>query len=669
MEKNRLLFLTWLFSLLSLMPSFAAPGDTTHVLVHDAVDMVWYQRYRASALFPAPGTDFHRVNMRFTLGCASGGCSDWDYTVLISVLHPTGALDSNVATIDTISTNPLIVDTTWNVFAVKERFELGRMITPYGAYMRTGTFGYSNAWTHELVYDVTDYQSLLHDSVEIEIFYQGWSSGFSATLDFDMIEGTPARNVKQLRNIYPQGGFTYRNSSTVEATNLPAVNVPIDQNMIGAALHVIPSGHGFNNSLNCAEFCNREYYVRIDGQTTHTQSMWRDDCGLNPIYPQGGTWLYDRANWCPGAKAWTYEHNLTSYLTAGQTQEFDINIQPYNIGGGQDAASYNWSTVLLEFDQYAHQYDVELMEILSPSTHEDHGRLNPACGRALVRIRNKGAQPLTSCVIEYGYDNATTFTYNWTGNLGMMESEVVELGLGGPGDWQQSQASDGFSARVYAPNGMPDEYALNDEARSQFEPTPTLSGNLRLNIRTNGVGQDTWWELKDNMGGVLYTGDGYANYQLINEDITLSPGCYHLRIYDRSKNGLSFFANNDGTGYARLYEQGNSVPTRSFNADFGTRIDYWFTVGMSIGEEENMAAPAIGFMPNPAEDYIDLIWWNEVDKIDLRILDVSGREVLTTSLTGLGAARLNIETLPEGVYLLQASSADGAHLVERLLVY
>ena len=246
---------------------------------------------------------------------------------------------------------------------------------------------------------------------------------------------------------------------------------------------------------------------------------------------------------------------------------------------------------------------------------------------------------------------------------------MAELGLGGPGDWQQSQASDGFSARVYEPNGMPDEYALNDEARSQFEPTPTLSGNLRLNIRTNGVGQDTWWELKDNMGGLLYTGDGYANYQLINEDITLSPGCYHLRIYDRSKNGLSFFANNDGTGYARLYEQGNSVPTRSFNADFGTRIDYWFTVGMSIGEEENMAAPAIGFMPNPAEDYIDLIWWNEVDKIDLRILDVSGREVLTTSLTGLGAARLNIETLPEGVYLLQASSADGAHLVERLLVY
>lgn len=666
MAKNNLV---WLFSLLTAFVLKAAPGDTTTVQVHQDVDMTWYVKYKEKALFPAPGTEFHRVNMKFTLGCASGGCSDWDYTVLIKILHPTGDLDSNVASIDTISTNPLVIDTTWNVFEVKEAFELGRMITPYGGYMASGAFGFSNSWRHELIYDVTDYQSLLRDSVEIEVFYQGWSSGFSASLEFDMIEGIPARRVAQLRNVYPQGGFSYRNSSTVEANSLPAVDMLIHEDMQYAALHVIPSGHGFNNSPNCAEFCQRNYYVWVEGQNIASQSMWRDDCGLNPIYPQGGTWLYDRANWCPGAKAWTYEHNISPYLTANQMQEIDLNIDPYNIAPGQDAASYNWSTVLLEFSEYTHDYDVELMEIISPSTREDNARLNPACGRAIVKIRNKGAQTLTNCVIEYGYDNATTFTYNWQGNLGMMESAEVELTLGGPGDWQQSQASDGFTARVYSPNGMPDENSLNDVAKSKFAPTPTHSGNLRVNIRTNGVGQDTWWEVKDISGGVLYSGDGYANYQFINEDITLSPGCYLLRIYDRSKNGLSFFANNDGTGYARLYEQGNSVPAKNFSADFGTRIDYWFTVDMTLSNEAQFQKEAIGFLPNPANDQIELIWSDESNVVEVRLFDMSGKELIHRSLEGIGSAILNIEQLPQGVYLLDAKSDAGSYMRERLIVY
>lgn len=647
----------------------AAPGDTNYVQVHQNVDMVWYERYKEKALFPPTGIDYHRVNMRFTLGCASGGCSDWDYTVLIKVLHPTGELDSNISSIDTISTNPLVVDTLWNVFEAKEAFELGRMITPYGGYMRTGGFGYDNNWSHELVYDVTDYQSLLRDSVEIEIFYQGWSSGFSADLKFEMIEGTPARSVTSLRNVYPQGGFTYRNSSTVEANNLPPVDMTMDATSQYAALHIIPSGHGFNNAQNCAEFCERDYLVRIDGQTTHTQPMWRDDCGLNPIYPQGGTWLYDRANWCPGGKAWTYEHDISSAISPGGTHEFNIDIESYNIPTGQDAASYNWSTVLLEFDNYAHQYDAELMEVLSPSTHEDHGRLNPACGRALVKIRNKGAQRLTSCTIEYGYDNATLHSFNWQGDLGMMEEEVVELSLGGPGDWQQSQSSNGFFARVVAPNGMPDEYGLNDEVHSQFVPTPVHNGALRLNIRTNGKGNETWWEVKDHTGALVQSGDGYQNYQFVNEDINLSPGCYHLLIHDRAENGLSFFANNDGTGYVRLYEQGNGSPLVVFLPDFGTRIDYWFTVGMGLGNETiQVPGSDIDVFPNPTEGRLFVNWADESEWCEIRLLDISGRLLKQERLMGLSSsAEWNLESLAAGAYLVEVTTAKGARIEKRII--
>lgn len=655
-----------------LMSGFllAGPGDTTKIQVHDETDMTWYVRYKEKALFPSLGTDYHRINMKFTLGCATGGCSDWDYTVLIRVLHRTGAIDSTFS-IDTISTNPIVIDTTWTPFDVIEPFEIGRMITPYGGYMARGDFGYDNSWEHEYIYDVTDYESILRDSVEIEVFYQGWSAGFSADLKFEMIEGVPARNVSKIQNVYPQGGFSFRNTNTVEANNLVPVDIQFEPTTQYAALHILPTGHGFDNAPNCAEFCERDYFVKIDGQTLFTQSMWRDDCGLNPIFPQGGTWIYDRANWCPGTKAWTYEHNISPYITGGQTQEIDVDLEPYTVSANDpQAPSYNWSTILLEFDGYAHQNDVELMEIISPSTHDEYTRINPACGNAILTIRNKGAQPLTSCVIEYGYENATIHSYTWQGNLGMMESEQVELSLGGPGDWQQSQPSNRFIARVSMPNGVQDEYALNDASVSHFEPTPIHAGNLRLNIRTNGAGSDTWWELKDHMGTVVNSGDGYNNYQFVNEDLNLTPGCYHLQVHDRSKNGLDFAWNNDGNGFVRLYEQGVNTPIKTFLPNFGTQIDYWFSVGIGLGADEiEMNSGLFGVQPNPAQSQLEIFWKDGSEQAEVKVIDVSGRQVLNLNAEGIGGAIIDVNQLPRGVYLLQAITSNGSFHRERIVLH
>ena len=62
----------------------------------------------------------------------------------------------------------------------------------------------------------------------------------------------------------------------------------------------------------------------------YTQEIWRDDCGEVALYPQGGTWVYDRANWCPGDKATTREHELTNFLSTGQTNLLDFDIYKAN---------------------------------------------------------------------------------------------------------------------------------------------------------------------------------------------------------------------------------------------------------------------------------------------------------------------------------------------------
>ena len=57
-----------------------------------------------------------------------------------------------------------------------------------------------------------------------------------------------------------------------------------------------PSGHGQDGEFTPGIF----YYLNIDGNTVGSNEMWKDDCGLNAIYPQGGTWIFNRVNLCPG---------------------------------------------------------------------------------------------------------------------------------------------------------------------------------------------------------------------------------------------------------------------------------------------------------------------------------------------------------------------------------
>ncbi|MDZ7848777.1 MAG: hypothetical protein U5L96_19735 [Owenweeksia sp.] len=47
---------------------------------------------------------------------------------------------------------------------------------------------------------------MLKDSVEMEIFYQGYSAGFSADVKFAFIEGDRPRDILKIESLYNGGG-------------------------------------------------------------------------------------------------------------------------------------------------------------------------------------------------------------------------------------------------------------------------------------------------------------------------------------------------------------------------------------------------------------------------------------------------------------------------------
>ncbi len=340
--------------------------------------------------------------------------------------------------------------------------------------------------------------------------------------------------------------------------------------------------------------------------------------------------------------------------------DLDIDIEPYTytVPAGQTPAGYNYSIQLI---QYAanHQNDVAMDRIISPSSDDEAARINPVCGHATVRIQNKGAQDLTSCVITYGIKGNATNSYNWSGNLKHMETEDVKLPFGADAsEWFPAGGNQYFEAYAGMPNGGADENGLNGFALSSFEAAPTYPTMFDFYLKTNLAASETHWTLKDVSDSVWYSGDNLSDNTVYNTSFDLDPGCYVLSIKDRDKDGLSFFNNNDGAGIIRLIGSAGTNFFKNLQANFGTELKQEFTVGYTIGTDtdEPVADLQFDIFPNPATSEIIInLPANVSQNISIKAFDLSGKLIFMKELNNVenGFPTLDISSLSPGNYLIE----------------
>lgn len=622
---------------------------------HDARDLVWNEAYDAYAHFPEGSESYGRIELLFTLGCASSGCSDWDYTVLLSL-------------VDTVS---------------GMEYDLGRCITPYGGYMRTGQKGFNNDWKRTFRYDVSDFSGLLRSRQKLRIYYDGWSSGFSGTLDFAFIEGTPTREVLGVEVLYYSGAseWSYNNSTDFESTRLPAKTVTLPTGTEHVRFRITPSGHGFDNNVFCAEFCERDYSLQIDGSERFRQSMWREDCGFNPVYPQAGTWLYDRANWCPGSEAWTYFHEV-ALDTSPLTWSVDLNVDAYTWTGTQ-TPSYILSAVMVRYGAFQHAVDAEIADVLEPNSDYAHARFNPSCGQPRIVLRNNGGDPLTSCTFSYGVEGGTMCYQDWTGNLAFGESEEVVLGNI---NWTGVDLSNPhFRVRVEQPNNTEDEVLWNNERRVSFDIVPLYDNRFVVWMRTNAQPTQNSWRIENDLGATVASRSTFDGPFTVHEDtVDLPNGCYRFILEDTEKDGLEFFANSDGTGIIR-FARVSSGFLASFDANFGTRLVHSFTTGLPLGNVNSSESCDVTGLPGyPVPDGSQaelLVWPNPVSEsgsvqwqvewlskglhgklshpLTVQLHNLNGEAIWTqhpVSLNGYWTGQIALQGITPGLYVLSAST-------------
>jgi len=295
-------------------------------------------------------------------------------------------------------------------FEIVNKWELGRFITPYG-------YGVDLGQGFTWVYDVSDFVQLLHDSVHITA--GNWQELLD--LKFLMIEGEPARDIIDIQEVY-YGRFNYTSPAVENELDERTFKISPDAEYL--KLNIFSTGHGFGGNLNCAEFCARNNRIKINGSNAFNEYFWRDNCDHNPLYPQGGTWIYDRANWCPGDKVNPYSYNLTPWVN-NDSISIDYDLQSYTWNGQGSMPYYRIAAYLVSYDDANFQNNASIIDIKSPNKRKEFGRLNPACGQSQIIIRNDGSDSLTSLEIEYGLVGGNSKIYNWTGSLAIAEQETV----------------------------------------------------------------------------------------------------------------------------------------------------------------------------------------------------------------------------------------------------
>jgi peptide-N-glycosidase F-like protein/concanavalin A-like lectin/glucanase superfamily protein/type IX secretion system substrate protein len=563
------------------------------------------------------------------------------------------ATDSTFVTPDSVMT--MVYYQWYKKFPQVKRYELARYITPYGNGLSLGT-----GWTW--TFDVSDYRTLLADSVHLE------AGNWQELLDvkFLMIEGTPPRDVVGIQNLW-NGGFNFGQPSDPIESHLQALNANIPSNAFNTRWKSRITGHGMDTPENCAEFCAKTHYFKVNGTQQFSKVVWRDNCDVNPLYPQGGTWVYDRANWCPGAEVWTYDWELTPFTTPGTSVNLDHDVQAYVNTGGWDY--YQIEDQLVSYGAPNFTLDAAIEDILSPSKDQMYLRYNPVCTSPVIRIKNTGSTTLTSLTITYGMNGAAPSVYNWTGSLAFMEIATVTLGT-----FNWAMGATDFTVTISNPNGGTDQYVYNNTKVNKYTYPPVMPSQFIVELRTNNYPSEDQYTLKDDAGTVIVSRNGatLSANTTYKDTVTLADGCYTFELTDSGEDGLQFWANTaQGTGYVRFKKVPTPVTLKSFGADFGGQIYYQFTVGLTSGVEDYILTDVntLNVYPNPSDGnvYIDVNLTAKQDGI-IEIIDVLGKRVYLHEFKGLTAESVeaDLSELKGGVYFVTLRS--GSDLITRKLM-
>ena len=186
--------------------------------------------------------------------------------------------------------------------------------------------------------DVTHFRPWLTGDVKIELAIQppfDESNGFMMSASLDFYHGMPQLEPFRIVPIW-HGTARYRSAENHFSDFFVSRIISIDPETEAAQLFTTTSGHSTVGEFTPSH--RTMVFVPAQGKEPVTEhrfenTLWKDDCYLNPVRPQRGTWKYSRAGWAPGDVVRPWKINLTPYIVPGEKAELRYEPEAYNFSG------------------------------------------------------------------------------------------------------------------------------------------------------------------------------------------------------------------------------------------------------------------------------------------------------------------------------------------------
>jgi len=518
------------------------------------------------------------------------------------------------------------------------KYEIMSFVTPYGIYLDLGMDG--KTWA----FDVTDYIPILHGSKRMTI-ERGGQRQEDMDIKFLFIIGTPPHDVIDINQIWRPDSKSY--TSIMDNKAFEPRNLYFNPEGDMYKFRSVITGHGQQG-----EFTSRIHNLNIDeGEIEYEWRVW-NECSEIAIYPQGGTWIYDRAGWCPGTPSTLTEYDITEYVTSGQTHTLDYGLEYAN-----GTSNYIVNNQLVTYGAPNFDLDASIFKVLKPNSEEaSEIRFNPACTYPEIVIQNNGSSVLTSVVLEYYINGGEIVNYTWNGSLEFLKQDTIILPIDDITFWMSG--SNTFTANILTANGEQDDYDFNNSYSSSFEDIHVYPARntYTIQLNTNNYGYQNSYTLEDVDGNLLFERDNCENNTTYNDEFQWSAGCYKLKIEDSGDNGLEFWHQpNQGVGSFKILNS-DGAALYTFDPDFGGSASFEFGIG-NITKIDDLVNPFLCVIyPNPTSDILNInVNGNGNNTVKARLANSVGRVLIEKEWFSIEKEtdnNIDMKNLPAGVYLL-----------------
>jgi hypothetical protein len=524
--------------------------------------------------------------------------------------------------------------------------EIQSFVTPYGKGLDLGVSG--KTW----YYDVTDFTPLLRGPKRL-LMTMGGENQEQMDLDFWFIVGTPPQNVLEFNQLW-QGGARLGGvgiSSINNDSRFTTLSVPLLGNAQRFKLRSTITGHGQHGEFS-----------QNGGQITHAfnvgggapQFSWfvTENCTRNVIFPQGGTWVYNRQGWCPGQTSLLSQFDLTPLVTPGTTVTMDYNCSNPPVFNGD--YRFIVANQVISYGGPNHATDACVVDVPAPTNRVFYSRKNAVCANPVILVRNTGSLNLTSLDIEYWLNNTSAKqTFTWTGSLAYLDTISIALPTGSL--WQNGvlPANNRFHVELKKANGVVDDYAFNNVFTSPFTLADVMPQDFSIEFKTNNYYSDNNYTLVDEFGNIMGSSNFSAPNTIYTDPYFLS-GCFTLIVEDYGGDGLAWWANAaQGTGYVRIRDNMTNTIVKTFQPDFGGGFVYNFSTiaPITVGANANALAAALNLYPNPTHHKF-ILEGTELEDAEIVVHDVLGRTVSMPSVKKNNGLEFNTASAKPGVYFL-----------------